>query len=178
MYGYLWDPASFTVEFSFMSRGMGTGDLGRRVNQAGEEEIEVPEEGRIRPWPVTALGMILLSQAAFFSAVGAARFGAPGFGWLEPLVGQLDLLAGAGLVLLAPAALVAAIGFFRLWSLSWTIGVGIQGLSLLVAIAMYFYSSVSLTYVYAGMAYHILTVLYLNSRGVQAVFRVRGHDEL
>ena len=143
-----------------------------------EREIGIAEKGRTRPWPVTALGTILLSQAALFLAFGAAKFSAPGFGWLTPLTGQLNLLAGAGLVLLAPAALVAAIGFFRLWSVSWTIGMGIQGLSLLVAIALYFYSNVSLAYVYAGMAYHIFTVLYLNTRAVQAVFRVRDHDEL
>ncbi|MDQ4106803.1 MAG: hypothetical protein M3157_06490 [Actinomycetota bacterium] len=149
-----------------------------RVNHAKEAKTRVAEESRVRPWPVTALGMILLSQAALFSAVGAARLGAPGLGWLEPLADQLDPLAGAGLVLLAPAALVAAIGFFRLWSVSWTIGVGIQGLSLLVAITLYLYSNVNLAYVYGGMAYHILTVLYLNSRGVRDAFRVRGHNGL
>lgn len=148
------------------------------MDRAGEREVGYSRQGRARPWPVTALGAILLSQAILFSVFGAARFGAPGFGWLDSLVGQLNLLAGVGLVLLAPAALVAAIGFFRLWRFSWTIGMGIQGLSLLVAITLYFYSNVSLAYVYAGMAYHILTVLYLNSRAVQDVFQVRDHDEL
>ncbi len=136
------------------------------------------KKDRVRPWPVTALGTILLSQAILFSAIGAARFGVPGFVWLDSLVGRPNLLAGIGLTLLAPAALVAAIGFFRLWRFSWTIGMGIQGLSLLVAIALYFYSNVNLAYVYAGMAYHILTVLYLNSRAVQEVFQVRDSGEL
>lgn len=148
----------------------------RLVGYVGKKEIKHTDKGRVRPWPVTALGTILLSQAVFFALIGVAKFDAPGLGWLVPISGRLNPLAGVGLLLLAPAALLAAIGFFRLWRVSWTIGMGIQGLSLLVAIILYFYSNVSLAYVYVGIAYHILTVLYLNSRAVQSVFRVRSED--
>ncbi|HZY65019.1 MAG: hypothetical protein M3N10_02600 [Actinomycetota bacterium] len=139
----------------------------------------VEERGRrTRPWPVTALGGILLSQAVFAAVLGAAKLGASGLGWLGPVTGDINLLAAAGLILLAPVALLAAVGFFRLWSSAWTLGMGIQGLGLLVALGMYFYyPDVPPAYVYAGMAYHILTVVYLNSHGVQTAFRVRTSDE-
>lgn len=130
-----------------------------------------------RPWPVTALGVILLSQSVLAVLVGAAQLGAFSLGWLDPLVGSLNVYAGAGLVALSPVALVAAVGFFRLWRPAWTVGVGIQGLSLLVAILLYFYSGVRPGYVYAGMAYHVFTVVYLNSYGVRTVFRVGSPEE-
>lgn len=125
-----------------------------------------------RPWPVTVLGIVLLSQSVLAAAVGAARLGVFDPAWLDPLVGSVNVYAGAGLLALAPLALVAAGGFFRPWRPAWTIGMGIQGLGLLVAILLYFYSGVAAGYVYAAMAYHVFTVLYLNSNGVRTVFRV------
>jgi hypothetical protein len=148
------------------------------VARSGGSEARWAAGGRIRPWPVTALGGILLSQAIFAAVLGAAKLGAPGLGWLDPVTGGINLLAAAGLMLLAPVALLAAVGFFRLWSAAWTLGMGIQGLGLLVALAMYFYyPGVQPAYVYAGMAYHILTVVYLNTHDVQTAFRVRKGDE-
>ncbi len=124
---------------------------------------------------MTALGGILLSQAAFSAVLVAAKLGTPGLGWLDPVLGSINLLATAGLALLSPVALLAAVGFFRLWSPAWTLGMGIQGLGLLVALGMYFYSypEVQAAYIYAGMAYHVLTVVYLNTHDVQTAFRVR-----
>lgn len=136
------------------------------------------EERRVRPWPVTALGVILLSQAVFSAVIGAVKLGVPGLGWLSPVAGSINVLAAAGLMLLSPVAFLAAVGFFRLWSTAWTLGMGIQGLGLLVALMMYFYSDVRPAYIYAGMAYHVLTVIYLNSHGVQTAFRVRKSDGL
>lgn len=128
---------------------------------------------------MTALGAILLSQAVFAAVLVAAKLGAPGLGWLEPVLGSISLFATAGLMLLSPVALLAALGFFRLWATAWTLGMGIQGLGLLVALGMYFYSypEVRPAYIYAGMAYHILTVVYLNTHDVQTAFRVRKDAE-
>lgn len=119
----------------------------------------------------------MLSQAGLISAVGAVNLDFIDLAFVEPFISGLSVLAVAGLLLLAPLALVAAVGFFRLWRAAWVIGIGLQGLSLLVILILYFYSNVRPGYLYAGMLYHIMTILYLNSPAVKAVFRVGGRDE-
>lgn len=147
------------------------------MNGTEERSLRTAEESRVRPWPVTALGVILLSQSVLMTLIAVAELNAAGLGWLRPIAGEISLSIDVGLIFLAPLALIAAIGFFKLWSRAWVIGMGLQGLSLTVALAFYFYSDVSPAYVYGGMAYHIFTVMYLNSHAVKTIFRVEGYDE-
>ncbi len=144
--------------------------------------IDVSGENRLqpwnRPWPVTALSLLLLMQAVASAAIGASKLGLPGFDWLRPVVNPLNTVAGLGLLLIAPVALVAAVGFLRLWRRAWLVGMCLQGLGLIVILTLYFYFTVRSGYIYAGMAYHVFTVLYLNSTAVQTVFRVREEDEI
>ena len=139
----------------------------------------VPVENRSwhRPWPLTALSLLLLVQALASAMIGGAKLGLPGFDWLRPAVNPLNAVTGLGLLLIAPVALVAAVGFLRLWRPAWLLGMSLQGLGLIVILTLYFYFTVKSGYIYAGMAYHVFTVLYLNSNAVQIAFRVREEDE-
>jgi hypothetical protein len=137
------------------------------VSAAGE----IPTRDR-RPWPIKALSWLLLLQAAMFGLIAAFHTQALRF---DLRLTQEEYLANLpfglrGLVFLALALLClsAAAGFFRLWPAAWFNAVFAQGLSLLMALYLYFHERPF--YCYAIMIYGIWMVVYLNYTEVRAVF--------
>lgn len=75
----------------------------------------------------------------------------------------------ATFVLLGLLALLAAMGLFRRRSASWVLAMAIQGIYLLIALALYFTTKPK--YVGLMMLYGVLMVLYLNYSEVANTFR-------
>jgi hypothetical protein len=165
---------------------------------------------RKRPWPVTAVGLLLLLQAVGMLVLSVVYFGAgylAQMGLLEQLleqsaeeqllsllptpvkvwvIGSLgavneELLArtsevgftsiGLLFIALSALALLAAIGFLRMRRNAWTVAMLGQGLSLLMALLIYFRGK--LWYTYIMMLYNVPMVLYLNYHEVRAAFQPR-----
>jgi magnesium-transporting ATPase (P-type) len=137
-------------------------------------------KSRKRTWPVTAVGLLLLLQAVGLFGLGAIHFAAVYL--LEPLGQMLELSAEEqllgmikGIVMsmifipLSLLAIMAAVGFLRLWRNAWTNAMLLQGLTLLIALILYFTGKPF--YVYILMLYSIFMVLYLNYYHVQMAFR-------
>ena len=135
---------------------------------------------RKRPWPVTAVGLLLLLQAVMLFGLGAIYFVAvyllDAFGHVLELSAEELLLGMAESVVmsiifipLSLLAILAAIGFLRLWRSAWTNAMLLQGLTLLIALILYFTGKPF--YVYILMLYSIFLVLYLNYYDVQMAFR-------
>ena len=150
-------------------------------DNAGSCKIEPTcSEPRKRPWPVTAVGLLLLLQAVGLFVCGAVYFATV---YLLDLWAPLSALSAEELILgvvnkvvmsivfipLSLLAILAAIGFLRLWRNAWTNAMLLQGLTLLVALFLYF--SGKPWYVYLQMLYGIFMVLYLNYRDVRMTFR-------
>jgi len=126
-----------------------------------------------RPWPVTALGLLLIVQAV--------ALGSLGFFFLSPFGPQLTLTSeiiranlpaiskGLGFIALALLTLLTAFSFLRLRRGAWVNAVLLQGIGLLTALGFYFYERQ--TFAYVMMLYGIGMVLYLNHAEVQAAFR-------
>lgn len=130
------------------------------------------EELGLRRRRVVAVGVLLLGEG-----LGLAVAGALGFTSLAlSALGPWETPVGAGFLALGGLALVAAVGFLSLWPVAWLLAMGLQGLSLAVALALYFYLSEEPGYLYAVMAYFILMVFYLNSHGVRTAFQARQMD--
>jgi hypothetical protein len=82
----------------------------------------------------------------------------------------VDSLAGGFVFLpLGLLALLAGIGFLRLWRTAWLMAMLLQGLSLVTALVLYFNHKP--VYVYVLMVYSILIVVYLNYSEVYATFQ-------
>ena len=126
-----------------------------------------------RPWPVTVVGRLLLLQTAVLLAplwpqwpLGPEIWGAT----------TLDLLTGLLFCLLALSALLAAVGFLRVSRGAWLSALLVQGLSLLMALILYFRGKP--THIYLMMLYGIFMVLYLHQAEVQTAFRAKpGHAD-
>lgn len=129
------------------------------------------EELGMSRWPVTAVGVLLLLQAVGLSVVGASNFSALRFEAPIPLNGPEGAIVGSGFLFLTFLALLAAVGFLRLWSGAWLVAMLLQGLSLVMALLLYLYLQEIPGYLYAAMLYYILVVLYLNSQDVRTVFQ-------
>lgn len=156
----------------------------RLMSTAKDIEKRAPErfamhsvEGRmielgVRRWPLTAIGALLFLEAAGLATAGTLNFTATVFEASLPsrLVGWGTSLSVLFL-LISPLALAAGVGFMRLWAGAWLAAMLLQGLSLAVSLAIYFYLPESPFYLFLGMAYSTLMVLYLNSHGVRASFR-------
>jgi magnesium-transporting ATPase (P-type) len=135
---------------------------------------------RKRPWSVTAVGLLLLLQAVGLFGLGAIHFAIV---YLVDLWVPLSALSAEELLLgvvnqvvmsiifipLSLLAILAAIGFLRLWRNAWTNAMLLQGLTLLIALILYFTGKPF--YVYILMLYSIFMVLYLNYYHVQMAFR-------
>lgn len=135
---------------------------------------------RKRSWSVTAVGLLLLLQAVGLFVLGAIYFATV---YLLDLWAPLSALRAEELFLgmvnkvimsiifipLSLLAILAAIGFLRLWRNAWTNAMLLQGLTLLIALILYFTGKPF--YVYIMMLYSILVVLYLNYYEVQVAFR-------
>ena len=135
---------------------------------------------RKRTWPVTAVGLLLLLQAVGLFGFGAIHFATVYL--LEPLGQMLELSAEEQLlgmikgivmsIIFIPLSLLAilvAIGFLRLWRNAWTNAMLLQGLTLLIALLLYFGGKP--WYVYILMLYSVFMVLYLNYHDVRMTFR-------
>jgi magnesium-transporting ATPase (P-type) len=135
---------------------------------------------RKRPWSVTAVGLLLLLQAVGLFGLGAIHFAIV---YLVDLWAPLSALSAEELLLgvvnqvvmsivfipLSLLAIMAAIGFLRLWRNAWTNAMLLQGLTLFIALLLYFGGKP--WYVYILMLYSIFMVLYLNYHDVRMAFR-------
>lgn len=138
------------------------------------------DKPRKRPWPVTAVGLLLLLQAVVLFGIGAFYFAAvylldlwaplSALSIEELFLGVLDkTLMSTIFIPLSLLAVLAAISFLRLQRNAWTNAMLLQGLTLLIALLLYF--SGKPWYVYILMLYSIFMVLYLNYHDVQMTFR-------
>lgn len=131
-------------------------------------------------WPLTMIGVLLFFEAAGLVTAGTLNFTAVAFeAALPSQLTSWGTSLSVLFLLISPLALVAGIGFLRLWSGAWLAAMLLQGLSLAVCLAIYLYLPESPFYLFLGMAYSTLMVLYLNSHGVRTSFRPeKGHEEL
>ena len=127
-----------------------------------------------RYWAVTAVGMLLLVQAAVLLAIGLYNLvqagEAPSVG---ALIGRMESSLGVVLGLLAPLTLAAAVACLTARRSAWSLAILTQGLGLLAGLLLYVSEGSPPAYVFLVAAYHIFLVLYLNSWDVQASFRAR-----
>ncbi|MBE7552055.1 MAG: hypothetical protein HS126_13380 [Anaerolineales bacterium] len=134
--------------------------------QPAVPQIQTRLKTQTRPWLVSILGLLLLLQAAGLFDLGLFFF-TRGLGLKRSLIVEAfittpinSLAMGIVFIPLSLLALLAAIGFFRLWRAAWLMAMLLQGLSLLAALVLYFNQRPG--YVYIIMLYSILLVLYLN----------------
>ena len=130
---------------------------------------------RTRPWAVTASALLLLLQGVSFFVFGLFHFTALNLDRAQPvevLIFQLldNLLPGSVFAPLALLALWASIGFIRLWRRAWLDAMLVQGLSLLLALIIYF--NQEQVFVYVIMIYGIFMVIYLHTPDIELAFRV------
>jgi hypothetical protein len=141
--------------------------------------IEPDRPRRLRPWPVTVLGLLLVGQAVGLFIVALLNLVGPIFTWamLVEAVSTNDLNALIGLLLvcLACFAALSGFGFWRMWGHAWLHAMLLQGLCLLFALILYFWQKPG--FVYLMMVYAIFMVLYLNYYEVRAAFNNRPADE-
>jgi len=132
-----------------------------------------------RPWPVTALGLLLLVQALALLGIGAGQLLAASWKLgitLETVAGELPhALRGIFFVALALLALLVAINFFQLRRRAWMSAMLVQGLGLLLALGVYLRDNPGSHphYSYVMLLYGLFMVIYLNYGEVQAAFRPR-----
>jgi len=161
-------------------------------------------EGK-RPRLVTILGFLLIFQAIFLFGLGIYHFAILSFGpqllsqWLsgEPFVGgqSLDfqmfiqelfnqaatqkllstLIESLVLFVLTLLALMAAIGFFRLWRSAWLLAMFLQGGALLLAVVIYLIKKP--IHIHLLMLSGIIMVLYLNYADLRSVFEPKATDD-
>jgi lysylphosphatidylglycerol synthetase-like protein (DUF2156 family) len=132
---------------------------------------------RTRPWAVTASALLLLLQGVSFFVFGLFHFRELNLDWGQPvgvLIFQLlhNLFPGAVFAPLALLALWASIGLMRLWRRAWLDAMLVQGLSLLLALIIYFNQEQAFDYVI--MIYGIFMVVYLHTPDIELTFRVRS----
>jgi hypothetical protein len=149
------------------------------LNKAETTQLDPPAsasvEVKTRPWPVSVLSLLLLLQAGGFFDLGLFFF-TSGLGLTRSLIMEAllvepinTLAEGIVFIPLSLLALLAAIGFARLWRTAWLLAMLLQGLSLLTALVLYFYQQPG--YVYFIMLYSIIMVIYLNYFEVYATFQ-------
>ena len=129
-----------------------------------------PAQGPARPWPVTAVGFLLMLQAVGLFGIGL--FYVLTVDSLAILTRTLEMttreliwaathnsLVGIIYLPLSILGVVAAVGMWRLWSAAWLNAMLVQGLSLAVALVLY--AGPRPAYVYAVMIYSTIVVVYL-----------------
>jgi len=126
-----------------------------------------------RPWPVKALGLLLLVQSLALGSLGLFFLAPLGPQWtLTPEIIRANLPAvfkGSGFIGFALLTLLTTFSFLRMRRGAWVNAVLLQGIGLLTALGFYFYERQAFAYVM--MVYGIGMVLYLNHAEVQAAFR-------
>lgn len=145
-----------------------------------------PAEGPVRPWPVTAVGFLLMLQAVGLFGIGLfcvltvnslailARI-------LEMTTGELisatmhNSLVGMVYLPLSILGVVAAVGMWRLWSAAWLNAMLVQGLSLAVALVLYVGPRPA--YVYVVMIYSTIVVVYLYHADIRITFHTEDPVE-
>jgi hypothetical protein len=139
------------------------------------QQIATARSVRVRTWPVTLIGLLLLLQAAGLFTIGAFHISFVDITWrLTPQDFLVDIpigLRGSLFIGLGLLALLAAIAFFRVWTSGWLLAVLVQGFSLSVAIVLYFLEKHF--YIYLIMAFGIFMVLYLNHPEVLISFKTK-----
>ena len=132
-----------------------------------------------RPWPATALGLLLLFQALALLSIGALQLLNASLKLgitLDTVAEELPhALRGIFFVALALLTLLVAINFLRLRPGAWLSAVLVQGLTLLLALSLYLrdHPGGRLHCLYLMMLYGLFMVVYLNYGDVPAAFRPR-----
>lgn len=143
-------------------------------------------ESPVRPWPVTAVGFLLMLQAVGLFGIGLfyvltvdsltvlARI-------LEMTAGELisaathNSLVGMVYLPLSVLGVVAAVGMWRLWSAAWLNAMLVQGSSLAVALVLY--AGPRPAYVYVVMIYSTIVVVYLYHADIRITFHTEDPVE-
>ncbi len=125
-----------------------------------------------RPWAVTVVGLLLLLQTIALFVLGTAsllntsfRFGITAENVLRELP---HALRGIFLIALAWLGAVVAFHFLRLRATAWLSAMLLQGLTLLMALGVYWRDRTP--YCYGMMLYGIFMVLYLQNSVVHNAF--------
>jgi hypothetical protein len=139
-------------------------------------------EVRTRTWPVRAIGVLLVVQGLGILAIVVRDLVAAGISlpYLvsaeTPAPDVLEtIVLYTPLALLAGLCLLGGVGFVFLLRFGWITAMAAQGLTLLYCLYLYFFGAAP-GFIYPIMVYTVLLVLYLNSSGVQTVFRARHGD--
>ncbi|MBL8058915.1 MAG: hypothetical protein JNK29_19575 [Anaerolineales bacterium] len=128
-----------------------------------------------RAWPLTAGAFLLAAQGAALAATGVTllQYAAPAPAWDDrappALVGGLCLALSA-------VAVLNALRFLRRAPAAWLTALLLQGLSLSLALLLYWRGQRSFSY--PMMVVGICLVLYLNRGDVAALFRPAAGPEL
>jgi hypothetical protein len=142
-----------------------------RPSTARRARGQKPERPK-RPWAVTANALLLLLETAGFGTLSALYLRPLGLHWPftpEQWEAQrAEVVLGFLFVLLAMLALAAAVGFLRVARGAWLLAVLVQGITLALALVLYFEGRPA--YVYLIMLVPVVMVLYLHQDDVQAAF--------
>jgi hypothetical protein len=146
--------------------------MGESLVNATAESDGSPMRSPKRTGAITVLGLLLLVQGLGFFFLGGLHTLVIDIDWQlnhQDFLINIPLgLRGAAFIGLGVLALLASVGFLRLWSGAWPNAVMVQGLSLLLAIILYFYEKPF--YIYTIMLYDVVMVIYLNYSEVTAAF--------
>lgn len=134
-----------------------------------------PERARKRPWPTTAVSLLLAGQAVGYLVLNvwhgytvAAETG-NAVSLQQALEGVLQTAAfSVTLFVLVVLALFAIVTIRRRWASAWLNALLVQTISLVLALVLYF--TTRPFYAYIIMAYALYVVVYLVLPGVQAAF--------
>lgn len=148
------------------------------MRQIDEQTATLPRRlrpARVRPWPVTILGYLLLGQAAGLLLTAVYHFVGPAVTWdvLIEAAAARDQASLIGLILACLACLagMTAVGFWRMWRQAWLQAMLLQALCLALSLILYYWQKPA--FVYLLMAFSIFMVLYLNYYEVRAAFGER-----
>jgi hypothetical protein len=141
-------------------------------NITAGEGFKTPPRTR-RNWPVLILGFLLLFQGLSSFFIGGLYAAIIEIDWAitaEDYLINIPLgLRGGVFFAIGILAILAAIGFFRLWPGGWLNAVMVQGTSLLISLFLYFHEKPF--YIYLIMAFSIFMVIYLNYSEVKEAFQ-------
>jgi hypothetical protein len=155
------------------SEQVGTVTESLDLTKPGGDEL-TPKSTR-RNWPVLILGLLLLIQGIISFFIGGLYAVIIEFDWeitAEDFLINIPLgLRGGVYIAIGILAVLAAIGFFRLWPGAWLNAVMVQGTSLLIALFLYFHERPF--YIYIIMVFNIFIVIYLNYSEVKEAFHSR-----
>lgn len=138
--------------------------------RGGEKIVNTQRNGR--SWAVIILAILLFFQAIGLFVIAVNH---PSLEYLysltlvDPVVSLPLFLRGWAFFALSLLALIAAIGFIRIWNLAWFCAISLQGLCLLIAVVIYFQDRPG--YVFLVMPYAIMMTIYLNYSDISLTFR-------